>query len=145
LRVPGDIDFQSTLRRLDDAQQQLRRLLRGVDPARLTARPPSGNWSVLENVRHLLFVEQAHLGRFLSPPMPLSRYGKPPEGLSHQPRFQAMSVSVTDIDVVLRTWRRAHTQVSQSFMKPSKEMEKALERNLRHLNAHTKVITRLLR
>ena len=31
----------------------------------LAERRPSGEWSVVENVRHLLFAERLYLGRFL--------------------------------------------------------------------------------
>ncbi len=51
------------LAQIDTSRGQLRALLEGLPDQVITQRPPSGKWSVLENVRHLLFAEQAHIGR----------------------------------------------------------------------------------
>lgn len=53
------------MEQIEAEQERLRDLLAGKDEALTAARPPDGKWSVLENVRHLIFAEQSHLGRFV--------------------------------------------------------------------------------
>ncbi|MCH7697325.1 MAG: DinB family protein [Chloroflexi bacterium] len=50
---------------IDEARAGLIAFLRSKDAQALAERPPSGEWSVIENVRHLLFAEQLHVGKFL--------------------------------------------------------------------------------
>src|SRR5690242_4184995 len=68
---------QKTARLADvDAERaRLRRLLRSKDAKILNARPANGDWSIIENVRHLLFAEQLHLGRFLPEKFEFSQLG----------------------------------------------------------------------
>lgn len=65
--------------------QRLRDLLADDDP-RYVERPPSGKWSVVENLCHLLFAEQLHLGRHLPDPPPWHPFGVPPTGMQLPPR-----------------------------------------------------------
>ena len=60
---------------IDRERSRLRRLLRSADPKVLNRRPPNGDWSIVENVRHLLWAEQRHLGRFLPGRVEWSRMG----------------------------------------------------------------------
>ncbi|HXK33569.1 MAG TPA: DinB family protein [Dehalococcoidia bacterium] len=53
---------RAALARIEEAQQALRETLRDVTPARLNKRPPSGEWSPMEHVRHLIFAQQHHCG-----------------------------------------------------------------------------------
>lgn len=50
---------------VDRARRRLYALLRSKDALVLSKRPASGEWSIVENVRHLIFAEQVHLGKFL--------------------------------------------------------------------------------
>lgn len=50
------------LEQIDAARAELHLALDGMPEAAIARRPPSG-WSVIESVRHLLFAEQAHMGR----------------------------------------------------------------------------------
>ncbi|MEX2226452.1 MAG: DinB family protein [Dehalococcoidia bacterium] len=59
-------DVAALVSEVDRARGRLRALLRSKNPGALARRPANGDWSIIENVRHLLFAEQAHLGRFLA-------------------------------------------------------------------------------
>jgi hypothetical protein len=48
-------------RDLDEQTEELSSLLRSVDDAQLLRRPPSGKWSPVEHVDHLIKVNQAYL------------------------------------------------------------------------------------
>jgi hypothetical protein len=136
------------LAEIDETQAELRRVLRSVPPRRLAQRPASGGWSAVENVRHLLFHEQG-LQRLLSPEdFTWSPYGLPPPGLAGSPRVvSAGTRPTTDIDVALRAWARIHGSVRAGCRKAdsSPELDKAMQKTLRHLNTHLRIIRRLLR
>ena len=136
------------LAQIEEGQAALRHLLRSVPKKRLAQRPRSGGWSCIENVRHLLFHEQG-LERMLAPDgFTYSPFGLPPPGLAGSPRVGATGTKpTTDIDVALRAWAGVHASVRRRCPKarPSPELEKALQKNLRHLNTHVKIIERLLR
>jgi hypothetical protein len=138
----------SILQEIDDTQAELRRVLRSVSPERLAQRPPSGGWSPVENVRHLLFHEQG-LQRLLSPErFTWSPYGLPPPGLAGSPRVEGAGTKpTTDTDVVLSAWAKIHASVRASCRKAdaSPELQKAMQKTLRHLNTHRRIIQRLLR
>jgi hypothetical protein len=72
---------------IDAERARLRKLLRAADAATLGERPPNGKWSVVENVRHLLFAEELHLGRRLLADQEWSAMGLPPMGMQRNPRF----------------------------------------------------------
>lgn len=136
----------SLLEQLDAEQRRLRELLSGKDPSVLAERPPNGKWSVIENVRHLLFAEQAHLGRFIPGGTHMSAYGLPPSGMKGNRRVGAAGTAVpASVAEVFEAWQAANAATRVLADHGTPEVRKALERNLRHLRAHIKVIERLLR
>jgi hypothetical protein len=60
---------------MTEHELRLRALLERFDRATLAARPPNGDWSAIENIRHLLYAEQHHLGRFVPGGLGLSPLG----------------------------------------------------------------------
>jgi hypothetical protein len=138
----------SLLAEVDETQAELRRVLRSVPAKRLAQRPPSGGWSAVENVRHLLFHEQG-LQRLLSPErFSWSPYGLPPPGLAGSPRVGAAGTNpTTDMTLVLREWSTIHASVRAGCRKAeaSAGLEKQMQKTLRHLNTHLRIIQRLLR
>ena len=138
----------SLLAEVDETQAELRRVLRSVPAKRLAQRPASGGWSPVENVRHLLFHEQG-LQRLLSPErFSWSPYGLPPPGLAGSPRVGAAGTRpATDIGVVLREWSKIHASVRAGCRNgdATAELERQMQKTLRHLNTHLRIIQRLLR
>ena len=133
------------LAQVDAEQRRLRDLLAGVDEATLAQRPANGKWSVLENVRHLLFAEQLHLGRFAPGNEPFSPLGLTPNNMNG-PKFRDVgSAPPSSVEEVLNAWEATHAVTRALPDSDTAEVRKALNRNLRHLRAHTRVIERLLR
>jgi DinB superfamily len=132
------------LMKIEEAQERLRQLLSGQDEKVLAERPANGNWSVLENVRHLLFAEQAHIGQLLSVPQPWSPFGLAHAGI--QKKLPVVgSAQPSSVQEVLEAWQTTHSQVGELAEQDSEQVRRALYGNFRHLLGHTKVIERLLR
>lgn len=129
---------------IDRERARLRRMLRSKDPRVLNRRPPNGAWSIIENVRHLLFAEQLHLGNFLPEGFEWSRLGMTSMTAK---RFADVGKHVTkDVDNVFAEWDALHRRIRRAMKSPSgADVERALWRNHRHLTIHISVIERLLR
>jgi hypothetical protein len=129
---------------IDRERARLRRLLHAKDPAVLNWRPPNGDWSIVENVRHLLFAEQMHPGGFLAGGIHWS-----PLGLTDRPRPEFALVGkepTKDIDKVFEAWDKLHAPIRRAVMSAAgPDLERALWRNHRHLGIHIRVIESLLR
>jgi hypothetical protein len=101
---------------------------------------------VLENVRHLLFAEQLHLGRFIPGGLPWSPLGFTPETMRQRRKLILTDDEPQcDVDDVLAAWATVHA-ATRDFVQPETEqVRKQLDRNLRHLRAHIRVIEGLLK
>jgi len=134
---PGDL-----LRQIDAARSGLFRLLRSKDPRALAKRPRSGEWSAIENVRHLLFAEQLHLGKFMkdfqwSPVGFTNRTGRAYVDVGKKP--------TNDPEVVIKEWNAVHAQTRKAVKGGvDGEFRKQLAGNLMHLEAHIATIKTLL-
>jgi hypothetical protein len=128
---------------IDRERARVRRLLRGKAADMLSRRPPNGAWSIVENVQHLLFAEQLHLGRFV-PGLAFSPLGM--TGMKAR-RFAAVGTRAPrDIDEVFAEWDAAHRAIRKALRAADREaIEVALWRNHRHLRIHINLIERLLR
>jgi hypothetical protein len=129
---------------LEAEQQRLWEFLASADSAALTQRRPNGDWSVIENLRHLLFAEQAHLGSVMPERPPLSPLGRPPPGLQAKLFPKGMTPS-TDAAEVIAAWREAHAVIRPHLLDDTPKARRELSRNLRHLRNHIKLIQRQLR
>jgi hypothetical protein len=125
-------------------QARLRTMLASDDP-RFGERPPDGKWSIVENLCHLLFAEQLHLGRYLADPPPWSPLGLPPTGMQAQARFAGLARPTSSASEVLDEWARIHWATKTLATNDNPEVRDRMERHLKHLNAHVRVIERLLR
>lgn len=143
--MPEDDTALALFETIDAEQQRLRELLSGKDPAVLAERTPNGRWSIIENVRHLLFAHQAHLGRFLPGGPQWSPLALPPTGMQRQERFRAMASAAPSLEEVFDDWSVAHGSTRGLAGRDTEEVCKALRKNLKHLRSHTTIIERLLR
>ena len=103
---------------MTEHQAELRALLERYEPAMLAKRPASGVWSAVENIRHLLFAEQGHLGRFVGGGLGLSPMGMLNQGLQRQKKKMIATIvgtnPTTDLTAVFDEWRactRRHASV----------------------------------
>jgi hypothetical protein len=135
------------LKRIEDAQAALRKRLRAVKPAsRLRERPPSGEWSAMENVRHLVFAEQHHFSPLLVKGFRWASVGVPPPNRTGERRLTPVgSDPTTSIDEVFDAWAKVHAYVTTLCLDTKADLTRGLEGNLRHVNHHVATIERLLR
>ncbi len=134
----------ATMADIDREQARLRRLLRDADPAALDRRLPNGAWSILENVRHLLFAEQLHLGGVVTKKVQFSPLGM--TGMRAQRFALVGSAQAPSLEDVLGEWAVIHRATRNALRSASgPEVDKALWGNHRHLRIHREVIERLLR
>ncbi len=131
------------LRQLEEDRAALYALVRGASRP-LAARPPSGEWSVVENLRHLLYAEERHLLRRLTPGFTWTPLGLPTAGIVK--RSGAGSQTSDDLEEVLAAWDATHERVLAALAAaPSGSVpDAALDGNLRHLRAHVRTIRKLL-
>jgi hypothetical protein len=132
---------------IDEERRQLRTIVTTRSQAEVARRPQGGAWSILENLRHLIFAEQKHLGRYV----PAGRQWSP---LSYTPQTMREARKVlrgTDapqppLSEVLSAWDELHSQTAGAILEQdSPEVRAALSGNLKHLRAHVNVVRRLVR
>lgn len=140
-----DEDVATLLAHIGEEQERLRALLAGKDEAFLAQRPPSGRWSVVENVRHLLFAEHAHFGRVLPGGVRFDTPGLPPQPVKDVRRQRMVGTEATGLAELLAAWAALHERASALAGEDTGPARRALFVNLRHLRAHVAVIERLLR
>lgn len=139
-------DVLAALARIEAAQAALARTLRTVTPSRLRARPPSGEWSPLENVRHLIFAEQHHFKPYLPRGFRWSSVGVPPPNRTGERRLNSVgSDPAATVDDVFDAWTRVHEVVRAIALEDPGTLVRRLDGNLKHIMIHTDTIERLLR
>ncbi len=129
---------------IEAERSRLRALLARKDPAVLS-RSSSGKWTVIENLRHLLFYEQG-LGRFTADGVSFSPLGYPPPGLWKHRQFSAFQFdAIPTADEVLAEWDSAHASIRDSLTRDDSEVRLALGKTVRHLRSHIRQIESALR
>ena len=134
------------LEQIDAARADLRLKLDRMPETALEQRPPSGAWSVLENVRHLLFAEQAHIGRLLRERPVWSPLGFTPETMRAARKLPPPSTLGPTLAEVWAAWDVIHrANVARISETRPADAANALTRHLSHLRAHIATIERLVR
>ena len=134
------------LKQIDVARAAVRLTLDGMPEHAIAQRPPSGKWSVIENVRHLLFAEQAHMGRLFRERPAWSPLGFTPETMREARKLPETSADGPPVDAVWAAWDLIHrATVRRIKAMHSADTEHALTRHLKHLQAHQLIIERLAR
>ena len=121
-------------------------MLAGKDETAMAQRPPSGRWSVNENLRHLLFAEQLHLGGLLAGERTWSPLGFTPAAMQVQRKLPEVAAdTIPSVADILAAWDEVHAAVAGELAGNESELvHAALTRNLKHLRSHINVIGRLL-
>jgi molybdenum-dependent DNA-binding transcriptional regulator ModE len=132
---------EELLDQIDEARERLYASVRARAPETLAQRPTPEAWSVVENVRHLLFAEQKHLGRLYAEGFAYSPIGLRMDG--RQRSSGAGSQPTDDVEEVLAAWDVVHEEVREAVERAD-DAERALDRNLRHLRSHVRTIEKLL-
>jgi hypothetical protein len=115
------------------------------DEGVMATRPPTGKWSVVENVRHLVVAEHWHLGRFIPKGHDWSHAAVPPGVSREMSRVRMWGAEGMRVEESLGVWSSMHAATREHVQEETLETRTALWRNRRHLRAHIKVIERLLR
>lgn len=126
---------------IDEAMRSLYERLRALPPLALTRRPASGDWSALENVRHLLYAERRHFGRLLPKGFVWAPIGLPTGGVPR--RTGAGTASTDNLEEVLAAWDEVHGAIRVDAV-DHEQAVRAVERNLLHLRIHLRYIERAL-
>jgi hypothetical protein len=124
---------------IDEEQDRLFRLLSGKDESLLAQRPANGDWSVLENVRHLLFSHGTLLrdAGLESGPRANARPGAPD--------YKLGGTSESSVEEILEMWQSAQSRAQVMAGRDTELVRWALAVVLRHVRNHITVIERLLR
>jgi hypothetical protein len=136
---------QALFAEFDAERAGLRKLVLSIDDATLNWRPKKGERSILENVRHLLFHEQG-LERLLRDDFAWSPLRLPPPGLAHKEELRpAGSNPSTDLAEVMAGWDAIHRSVKRRLPKADPSIALTVQKTLRHLRTHTRIIEQVLR
>lgn len=134
------------LRELDAARSELRAALDRLPGATITQRPPRGQWSIYENVRHLLFAEQLHMGRLFRETPVWSPLGYTPEAMQALRKLPPPEQSGPTLSEVWVEWDRIHRETARKLRAmPEEDSEHALSRHLGHFRRHIELIEKLIR
>ena len=130
----------AALAAMTEHQARLRALLERFEPAALATRPPNGDWSAIENIRHVLYAEQHHIGRFVRGGLGLSPLGLP------QGKWAAVTGADprTDLRAVFDEWERVHAAACARVDLALPGVADQLPRLLRHQEAHGRLAARAL-
>jgi DNA-binding GntR family transcriptional regulator len=129
---------------LETELARLREMLVGRDEAALAVRPPSGKWSVLENLQHLTLTGLAHFSRFMPDHRDWSAFGL----VQVEPRSekQLRLAAGGSIDDLLAAWRAGHDVIVARLLRhDTPAVWHHVTRHIRHQRQHIKEIERLLR
>ncbi len=87
--------------------------LRKIDPRLLTLHPDPENWSILENLRHLIFAEDLYLNRWLlQNNEPWCKLGLRPAFLANDLRYADVgSQPSDDLETLLSAWDAIHSRM----------------------------------
>lgn len=128
---------------IDRARGRLRKVLLSKDRRVLARRPASGDWSIVENVRHLLWAEQRHLGRFLQGRVEWSHMGL--TAFRGREFADVGTKPTSDVEKVFAEWDEIHKHIRKAVKSAGGDVEKALWGNHNHLLHHITIIEQLLR
>lgn len=138
-------DVVTLLDRVDGVRRGLIGLLEAGDHTSYATRPTSGEWSVVENVRHLLFAEQLHLGRFLPDGFEWSGLGLAPHFIANEEAFSNVDTEPTDdIEAAFAAWDVIHTSIIDAVIDSAEATPKNVQDHLDHLLYHFNIIKDLL-
>jgi len=144
--MPAADRARSLLEAIEAEHLRLRALLSGHDSGTLAARPPNGKWSVMGNLRHLVFAERMHLGQFIPRGHPLSLSEMAADEYRELRNLRMVAVDEpVRIDDVLGSLESFHLAAREFVVQDTEKVLWGLDVNLRHLRSHIAVIERLLR
>ena len=106
---------RSVLNRLAEVRRAFYSLLRSTDPKLLSTRPAPDQWSIIENIRHLLFAEDMYLNRWiLQNDEPWCKLGLLSDFLAGNPKFAEVGSQPTDdLETLLAAWEAIHARMME--------------------------------
>ena len=139
-------DVVTLLDRVDGVRRGLIGLLEAGDHAAYATRPASGEWSVVENVRHLLFAEQLHLGKFVPEGGAFSKLGLTPDFAKDIDQFSDVGTEPSeDLEAVIAAWDVIHESILNAVIDSADAKPKDVQDHLDHLLYHFNIIKELLK
>jgi hypothetical protein len=139
-------DLSAILSAMTDHMAALRASLERYEPAFLSVRPPNGNWSAIENIRHILFAEQVHLARFVPGGLGLSPMGLAQGAMQGRKPIEIVGTEpTTDLATAFGEWARIHALACSRIDLCRPELPDRLPRLLRHQKTHGAMALRAAR
>ncbi len=98
------------MERLEQVRREFREMLRATPANLLVTSPDKGKWSAIEHVRHLVFVEELYLNRWiLRNDQPWCKLGLLPAFLANNPNYADVGSEPTDdLGTILAAWDDIH-------------------------------------
>ena len=124
MQDPHDPDsVQVVMERLEQVRNEFRERLRATPAKALVAQPGKSKWSAIEHVRHLVFVEELYLNRWiLRNDQPRSKLGILPTFLANDPQYADVgSEPSDDLETVLAAWDDIHASTLEFLANLSPE------------------------
>jgi hypothetical protein len=138
--------IEERLHEIDSARAELRLQLDRVPEQAISERPAGGEWSILENMRHLLFAEQLHMSRLFGIRPTWSPEGYTPEAMRAARKLPPISSDDPTLNDVWDAWDSVHAETVSRFSDSVPDgAVVALTRHLSHLRRHLSEIEKLLR
>jgi hypothetical protein len=125
-------NVRQVMQRLDEVRHDFRELLLDTDPILLANQPASGEWSVVEVIRHLLYSEDLFLNRrILGNQEPWNPFGLLPDFLEGDPAYAGVgSQPVDDLRILLEAWDGIHARMSDFIASVTEEVLRGPIRDL---------------
>jgi hypothetical protein len=128
------------------ARRDLRATLGRIPAPVITQRGRRGQWSIYENVRHLLFAEQLHMGRLFGEAPAWSPLGYTPASMRALRKLPPPEDGGPTLKDVLTEWDRIHRATMRRLKAmPLEDYERAVTRHLAHLRSHVREIEKVAR
>ena len=142
----ADTSSPALLQEFEAARSELRAKLRSIPAPVITQRGRRGQWSIYENVRHLLFAEQLHMGRLFGETPAWSPLGYTPESMRVLRKLPPPEDGGPTLEDVWAEWDRIH-RVTMRRLKamPLGDYERAVTRHLGHFRSHVEEIEKVAR
>ena len=117
LRMSDPYDPQrlrAVVERLGVVREEFAALLRSLPLDSLTAQPAPGSWSALENLRHMIFVEELYTNRWLlRSDAPWCKSGLVADFLTGDPEYADVGSEPTDdLESLLAAWDAVHARTT---------------------------------
>jgi|GEM_PF-2902170 len=132
--------------RLNAQRVQIGATLQSLSAGQISWRPPSGKWTIHENLRHLVLTGFAHIQFLGLPEWEALNLSAP---IEWRRRTKMVGDDGTPVGALLAAWEEVHSRAAVAAARfegvASDRLERHLQQHLRHQSQHVLEIEKLLR